>query len=178
MAAMRKPLALLTVAAALAVAAPAQAVAPASAPGATVSGLIVPQGSIRGVKVGMPYAQVLARLGRPGSNRLTTHPILGKTRTLAYGLVTVTIDGRAGTSLVTSVSTTSRSDKTSSGLGVGSTEAQLRAGLKGLRCEKLSGYQTCWVGRLKAGNLVTDFSMSIRGKVKRVKRVSLSLFLD
>ena len=177
MPAMRKPFVAALLFATLAVGAPASAaVSPsASSPEATTSGLIVPQGSIRGVKVGMTYAQVLDKLGQPSSNKATTHPILGQTRTLRYGQLTVTIDGRAGTSLVTSVMTVSRSDRTSSGLGVGSTEKQLRAGLKGLKCETSLGYRTCRLGVLRAGRLVTDFSISRGGKVKRI---SLGRVLD
>ena len=176
MPAMRKPLVAAVLFATFAVAAPAQGADPSgAAPDASASGVFVPQGSIRGVKVGMTYAQVLDKLGQPGSNRATTHPILGQTRTLGYGQLTVTIDGRAGTSLVTSVMTVSRSDRTSSGLGVGSTEKQLRAGLKGLKCETSLGYRTCRLGVLRAGRLVTDFSISRGGKVKRI---SLGRVLD
>lgn len=137
-------------------------------PQANASKLFVPQGSIRGVKVGMTLDQVRARLGAPKTNRLTTHPILGQTRTLTYGQLTVTIDGRANTSLVTSLITSSRFDRTSSGLGVGSTEAALRAGIKGLKCETELGYRTCRLGVLRAGRLVTDFSISRTGKVRRI----------
>lgn len=174
---MRTLLAAASLIAAFGFAVPAQAAVRSAAapPDATVSGLFVPQGSLRGVRVGMPYAQVRAKLGKPGSNRSTTHPILGQTRTLTYGQMTVTIDGRAGTSLVTALMTTSRYDRTSSGVGVGSTEAQLKAGLKGLKCETSLGYRTCRLGALRAGRLVTDFSISGAGKVKRI---SLGRVLD
>lgn len=177
MPAMRKPSAALALTFAFAFAVPAQAEVTPSAqpPQANASGLLVPQASLRGVRVGMSYAQVRAKLGRPGSDRATTHPILGQTRTLTYGQMTVTIDGRADTSLVTALLTVSRYDRTSSGLGVGSTEAQLRAGLKGLKCETSLGYRTCRLGILRAGRLVTDFSISRAGKVKRI---SLGRVLD
>lgn len=141
---------------------------PASAPGATANGSLVPQGSIRGVKVGMTVTQVRERLGTPGRDRATRHPILGQTRTLEYGGLTVSFDGRAATSPVTAVATESRSDRTAAGLGVGSTERQLRSGLKGLKCEKSLGYRTCTIGVLRPGRLVTDFSLTSSGRVKRV----------
>lgn len=172
-----KKLALFAALAVPVLAVPAQgAVGPsAPPPGAAASKPFVPQSSIRGVSVGMTFDQVRARLGTPGTNKATTHPILGQTRTLTYGLLTVIIDGRANTSLATSLMTTSRSDRTASGLGIGSTEAQLRAGLKGLKCQTSLGYRTCRLGVLKAGRLVTDFSISKGGKVKRI---SLGRVLD
>lgn len=149
-------------------AAPAAAVAAEPAPGTSANGSLVTQGSIRGVKVGMTLTQVRERLGNPTSNRATRHPILGLTRTLRYGQLTVVFDGRASTAPVTAVVTESRADRTASGLGVGSTERQLRSGLKGLKCKTELGYRTCVLGVLRPGRLVTDFSLSTSGRVKRV----------
>jgi hypothetical protein len=149
-------------------AAPVAVPAAEPAPGTSANGSLVPQGSIRGVKVGMTLTQVRERLGNPTSNRATRHPILGLTRTLRYGQLTVSLDGRASTAPVTAVVTESRADRTASGLGVGSTERQLRAGLKGLKCETDLGYRTCVLGVLRPGRLVTDFSLSTSGRVKRV----------
>lgn len=151
-----------------ALAVPAAAAAVEPAPGASANGSLVPQGSIRGVKVGMTVAQVRERLGTPASDRPTRHPILGLTRTLRYGQLTVSFDGRASTSPATAVMTESRTDRTAAGLGVGSTERQLRAGIKGLRCETSLGYRTCTLGVLRPGRLVTDFSLTSAGRVKRV----------
>lgn len=148
--------------------APAGAGAAEPAPGTAANGSLVPQGSIRGVKVGMTLTQVRERLGNPTSNRATRHPILGLTRTLRYGQLTVSLDGRANTAPVTAVVTGSRADRTASGLGVGSTERQLRSGLRGLKCETSLGYRTCVLGVLRPGRLVTDFSLSTSGRVKRV----------
>lgn len=166
MAAMKRPLLALVATCALAM--PAVAAAAEPAPGTSANGSLVPQGSIRGVKVGMTLAQVRERLGSPASDRPTRHPILGLTRTLRYGQLTVSFDGRASTSPATAVMTESRGDRTAAGLGVGSSESQLRAGLKGLRCEKRYGYRTCTLGVLRPGRLVTDFSLTSAGRVKRV----------
>ncbi len=141
---------------------------PAPGPEASANGALVPQGSIRGVKVGMTLSQVRERLGNPTSNRATRHPILGLTRTLRYGQLTVSFDGRSSNAPVTAVVTASRADRTASGLGVGSRERQLRAGLKGLKCKTELGYRTCVLGVLRPGRLVTDFSLSSSGRVKRV----------
>ena len=166
MAAMKRPV--LAFVATCVLAAPAAAAAAEPSPGTSANGSLVPQGSIRGVKVGMTLTQVRERLGNPTSNRATRHPILGLTRTLRYGQLTVSFDGRANTAPVTAVVTESRADRTASGLGVGSTERQLRSGLKGLKCETELGYRTCVLGVLRPGRLVTDFSLSTSGRVKRV----------
>lgn len=168
MAAMKRPVLALVAIGALAAPAAAPAAEPAPAPGTSANGSLVPQGSIRGVKVGMTVAQVRERLGTPASDRPTRHPILGLTRTLRYGQLTVSFDGRASTSPATAVMTESRADRTAAGLGVGSSERQLRSGIKGLRCETSLGYRTCTLGVLRPGRLVTDFSLTSAGRVKRV----------
>jgi len=116
MAAMKRPVTALVAISALAV--PAVAPAAEPAPGTSANGSLVLQGSIRGVKVGMTLAQVRERLGTPGSDRPTRHPILGPTRTLRYGQLTISFDGRASTSPATAVMTESRADRTAAGLGV------------------------------------------------------------
>src|SRR5262249_51536725 len=75
---------------------------------------------------------------------------------------------------VTDVQTTRTSEKTASGAGVGSTEAQLKAKVKGLTCKTESGYRHCYLGKFLPGRRVTDFSMG-NG---RVTRVDVGLVVD
>jgi hypothetical protein len=119
MAAMKRLALSLLAISALAVPAAAPAVSP---PGASANGSLVPRARSGGVKVGMTVAQFRERLGTPASDRPTVHPILGLTRTLRYGQLTVSFDGRASTSPATAVMTESRTDRTAAGLGVGSTD--------------------------------------------------------
>ena len=45
---------------------------------------LVPQQSLRGLKIGMLANQVRAVAGNPNSNRITSHPIMGKTRVMKF----------------------------------------------------------------------------------------------
>jgi hypothetical protein len=124
---------------------------------------IVPQHSIRGVAVDMTRAAVVRRLGNPakvvhGKNEL------GKYTEFTYGSLRITF---AFDRNVSQVQTTSPHDRTKTGVGVGSTEAQLRAGVKGETCKTESGVRHCSIGQFAAGKIVTDFFLRA-GKVWRV----------
>jgi hypothetical protein len=68
---------------------------------------------------------------------------------------------------VTSVTTTRTTERTAAGIGIGSTEAQVKAKIKGVKCATDSGFRHCYLGKLSAGHRVTDFAIK-RGKVSRV----------
>ena len=52
-------------------------------------------------------------------------------------------------------------------MGVGSTEAQVKARVRGVRCETVAGTRSCHTGRFSAGEIITDFQLR-NGKVRRV----------
>jgi hypothetical protein len=120
---------------------------------------IVPQHSIRGVAVDMRRAAVVAKLGKPqkivhGKNELYTF-----TEFHYRGLkVTFAFDKN-----VSQVESRTPTDRTRTGLGVGSTRAALRRGVAGLRCDAVH----CYLGTFEGGSLVTDFFLT-NGKVSRV----------
>lgn len=135
----------------------------AAALAAGVSATIVPQQGIAGVKIGMTKAKVRSVLGKPksvktGSNDFGTYAIY------KYGGLQVVFQGNA---TLTSVSTTRTTERTTSGIGAGSTEAQVKARVKGVKCKTQSGFRHCYVGAFTAGHRVTDFAIK-RGKVYRV----------
>ena len=89
---------------------------------------------IDGVKIGQTQAQVRANLGKPGSvkngaDQVSTYTIM------RYPALKMTIELR-GT--VVSIRSTGLGDRTSSGVGVGSTEAALKQKVSNVSCEKVS----------------------------------------
>ena len=146
----------------------------ASAAPARVQSL-VPQQSLRGLKIGMVASQVRAVAGAPSINKIVSHPLLGKTRRMRFGKVEVTFRGTSATAPVINLTTTSRNERTSGGIGVGSSERALAAKLTGERCVTELGYRHCYLGKWRAGYVVTDFSIS---KAGRVTQVTLGLVID
>ena len=141
----------------------AAAVVVALALPASASATIVPQRGIAGANLDMSQAQVRAKLGEPDSVRHPTSPIFGKYTSWLYGRTRVDIfRGTAGK--VFNVTTTSRSQKTATGVGVGSSAAAVKKGVKRVRCNS----QHCYVGRFEPGGKVTDFLLSKAGRVTRV----------
>ena len=132
------------------------------------SGAIVPQQGIKGALLGDSVAKVRSTLGAPDKVIFTKHPIIGRIRVYRYGLTYVRFDGTQANAKVTSVDTTSRAEKTSKGVGVGSTRAQVAAGVPGVKCVVESGFDHCYVGAFRAGKRVTDFRITSKGRVGRV----------
>ena len=52
-------------------------------------------------------------------------------------------------------------------MGVGSTEAAVKARVRGVRCETTFGTRSCHTGRFTVGEIITDFLIR-NGKVTRV----------
>ena len=131
---------------------------------AVASAAIVPQRGIAGVRLEMTKAQVRAVLGAPrravhGSNEF------GSFTVYRYRGLRVTFQGNRR---VTDVFTTRRTERTARGVGVGSTEGQVRAKVAGVRCRTESGFRHCFVGRFLPGRRITDFHIR-RGRVTSVE---------
>src|SRR4051794_31303957 len=117
----------------------------------SASARIVPQRGIAGANLDMTRAQLSTRLGEPDSEKNRTSGIFGKYETWLYGKTSV--DLFKGSGKVFNVSTTSRAQKTASGLGIGSTAAAVKKGVKGAKCDS----NHCFVGHFDPGRKVTDF---------------------
>lgn len=138
--------------------------------------VVIPQMSIRGIQLGMDSVRVNELLGaKPDSATTEAHPIVERTKTVTWGGLRVVYDGVKSGARVISVSTTSRLDRTIRGVGVGSIEATVRKRVAGVSCKTEYGYRRCSIGKKLAGEAVTDFSISRKG---RVSRISLSRVVD
>jgi hypothetical protein len=144
--------------------------AAAGASGAAGDGRVVPQQGIAGLRLGMTKAQVRATVGLPRKvERGTTE--LGPYRTSHYRTYTVTFFG--GTR-VTQLETRSPRERTAGGIGVGSTRAAVKAGVRGVRCVVEFEYDHCYVGTWKPGRTITDFAL----RSGRVWRVTIGYVID
>jgi hypothetical protein len=141
------------------------AVLPASA-----SARIVPQRGIGGANLDMTQTQLRAKLGKPDKVQHPTSPIFGKYTTWFYGATSVDMFNTQDRK-VFNLSTTSKSEKTTTGVGVGSTVAAVKKGVSRVQCNT----QHCWVGRFEGGRKVTDFALSQKG---RVTRITIGYVLD
>ena len=137
---------------------------------------VIPQTSIRGIQLGMGPDRVLELMVRkPDTTSTEAHPILERTKIVTWGGLRVVYDGVKPGARVISVSTTSRRDRTVRGVGVGSAEETVRLRVSGVSCRTEYGYRRCSIGKPLAGNAVTDFAISRKG---RVMRITLSRVLD
>lgn len=127
---------------------------------------IVPGKSIAGVKLLMTQQQVKNLLGEPGET-ITGSNEFGEFTVFKYRRLRVTFQGNAN---VTAVKTTRRSERTSKGIGVGSTRAQVKKRVTGVVCER----RICTKGRLQPGRRVTVFRLFHR----RVTSVLVGFVID
>jgi hypothetical protein len=133
---------------------------------------IVPQQGMFGVRLGMTKAQVRAAAGPPLAVVRRSNEFGTFTEFRYPFLVRVVFQGDR---TVTNVSTTGRRERTIRGVGVGSTLAQIRNRVAGVRCEPPeSGIRVCHRGEFLPGRRVTAFVL--RGG--RVFRVDVGFVID
>ena len=137
--------------------------APLGAPAAAQALIQVDRG-IAGARLGNTRAEVRAALGAPASTRSGTNDFGPFLQWRFKGRISVLFQGRREVSTVT---TTGRGDRTARGVGVGSTEAAVKARVRGVRCETTAGFRSCHTGRFTVGEVITDFLIR-NGKVTRV----------
>jgi hypothetical protein len=131
---------------------------------ARASGAIIVQKGIGGVTLGMSTTKVRAGLGAPTRTR-TGKNEFGRYTVFVYPRVRVTFQGGAA---ATAVQTTSKQERTASGVGVGSTTVAVKTKIAAVKCElSAAGSGHCYVGKFNPGRRVTDFFIS-KGRVTRV----------
>jgi hypothetical protein len=77
---------------------------------------------------------------------------------------------------VVGIRTVDRRERTASGVGVGSTEAQVKAGVAGVICRNEFGLSHCAKGQFRAGQRVTDFALD--GPGGKVVAVTVGFVID
>lgn len=135
---------------------------------ATAAADIDLQRGIAGVNLGMTPDAAREVAGAPSKFATRTNPIIGKVREWRWGLTIATFDGTGADAKVISVTTTSKLQRTSADIGVGSTKKAVRSKVPDVRCLVEFSYDHCFVGRYAVGRVVTDFAIDRRGKVSRV----------
>ena len=137
-------------------------------PAALADARIVPQKGIMGINLNMTRSQVVHKKGKPDSEKVVNNEILGRQRIMRYGRTRVGFSGTRRGARVIGITTHDRRQRTRSGVGIGSSEAAVRAGVGGIHCRTEFGSRHCFKGRFRAGERVTDFSLSARDHVTRV----------
>jgi hypothetical protein len=136
--------------------------------------VIVPQRGMLGVNLGMTAAQIRARIGPPDAIRRPTNEIFGRYTEYRYGEVRVSLFDSNGQAF--NFFTRGKSARTVRGVGVGSTEAFLKANVTGETCRTQFGIRSCVIGRETAGQIVTAFSIS--RTTGRVTAVTIGRVID
>jgi hypothetical protein len=119
---------------------------------------------IAGARLNATRDDVRAALGKPAKVAGGTNEFGRWVRYTYDGGLRVFFQGRTR---VTSVQTTGLGDRTTTGVGVGSTEAEVKAGVKGVTCETFETLRSCHTSDLLPGKRVTDFHFT-DGKVARI----------
>ncbi len=137
----------------------------------TARAVIQVQRGISGITLNMSPARVKAALGTPAKVKHGNNIFGPFTQYLYVGGITVTCQGNVH---VTAISITGGTDRTATGVGIGSTEKAVEEGVSGVKCQTIAGTRFCHVGALRPGKRVTDFWVH-NG---RVRRVSVGIVLD
>jgi hypothetical protein len=126
--------------------------------------LIQVDGGIAGARLGNTRDQVRAALGKPIKIRTLKNDFGPYVEYRFSGGIRVTFQGKTH---VTAVETTGKGDRTTAGIGVGSTESAVKDKVKGVKCEGVGTSRSCHTGEFTAGKTVTDFRIA-SGKVTAV----------
>jgi hypothetical protein len=133
---------------------------------------IVPQESIAGVRLKMSKAEVAAVLGQParkrryvGGSGADDHFATWTYKRRGYAVSFL----RRGTYRVSSITVTGGSERTATGVGIGSTRAEVKAGVPAVHCKRYDPtYATCFIGKSRIGDITTAFRLDRRNRVKEI----------
>ena len=126
---------------------------------------------IAGARIGNSKSEVQAALGKPAVTRTGTNEFGPWRQYVFEGGVRVFFQGDED---VTAVFTIGRGDRTTKGIGVGSSERALRQSHRNLRCESFEGFRSCRTKEGRPGQRLTDFEI----RKGRVVRVTVGIVID
>ena len=118
------------------------------------------QRGMAGLELRMTKAKVRAKLGTPTKVR-TGKNDFGPFTEFRYPRVIVLFQNSPR---ATAFRTFSRLERTARGIGVGSTEAEVKTRVPHVTCRTESAFRHCFVGKFLPGHVVTDFHVRL-GKV-------------
>ena len=116
---------------------------------------------IAGARLGATRDDVRAALGKPAKAAGGRNEFGRWVRYDYAGGLRVFFQGRER---VTSVQLTGLGDRTAKGVGIGSTQAEVVAGVPGVKCETIEGVTSCYTNDFLPGKRVTSFHFT-DGKV-------------
>lgn len=137
---------------------------------------IVPQQGIAGVKLQMTRAAVIAAKGRPDAEKIVRSEIVGRERTMRYGRTKVSFGGTTASAGVIGIRTVDPGERTASGVGVGSSAAEVEAVVAGAECRTEFGLSHCYKGSFQPGMRVTDFLLDRPGG--KVEAITVGFVID
>jgi len=144
---------------------------------AAASANIVVNKSMAGIAIDDTEAEVRADRGAPSSTRYAAPEIGPKLKIVRYRQIEVTYarNGTAAENAVINLSTRGTFHRVKNVAGVGSTEANVKAFVTGVKCERVGTRPICSVGKFLPGRIVTTFFFN---SSKRVSSVSLGRVID
>ena len=119
---------------------------------------------IAGARLENTRDQVRAALGKPIKIKSSKNDFGPFVEYRYSGGIRITFQGR---DKVSAVETTGKGDRTTSDIGVGSSEADVVAKIKGVKCEGVGSTRSCHTGNFVAGQKLTDFRI-VNGNVASV----------
>ena len=133
---------------------------------------IVPQESIAGVRLQMTKAEVVAVLGQParkrrfvGGSGADDHFATWTYKKRGFSINLL----RRGGYHVSSITVTGGAERTATGVGIGSTRAEVKAGVPAVHCKRYDPtYATCFIGKSRIGDITTAFRLDRKNRVKEI----------
>ena len=138
---------------------------------ASADALIQVDKGIAGVRLDNSKSEVRAALGKPRSVTKGTNDFGPFTQYRYRGGIRVTFQGNRG---VTQVATSGVGDRTRTGVGVGSSEQDVRDGVARIRCGTFDGTRICQTKRGLPGQRLTSFFFADG----QVVRVTVAIVID